>query len=332
MKYVFTILVSATILFSGCKTEEDFSGPSLNDLYGQFSIIEGLSISDENVDFAAGESTFFSATFSKNVEWKLKITGLESGATNEITGFSYLLDNSNSTWTGNASVLPLFKAEECAVELSFVNEVDTLRDTLSVVSPKIYEGFILSDFENGVNSGWNSFVQTGANMSFAIEESPTSAEGLHYFNIGGTVNWDWLIGLINMPGSAYGATHYALSENPANEFFNVMLYKPEELSNGLMLFQFREDDNLDGVYTNNAEDMFSVEIAMSENGWNLYSRKYSDLATLINGQPANPLGNGVHEPHKLIEVSVLFLANPTSGYANAYIDYITFTQGAPLEP
>jgi hypothetical protein len=142
MKYVFTILVSATILFSGCKTEEDFSGPSLNDLYGQFSIIEGLSISDENVDFAAGESTFFSATFSKNVEWKLKITGLESGATNEITGFSYLLDNSNSTWTGNASVLPLFKAEECAVELSFVNEVDTLRDTLSVVSPKIYEGFI----------------------------------------------------------------------------------------------------------------------------------------------------------------------------------------------
>jgi hypothetical protein len=332
MKYAIILLASFTLLFTGCQTEEDFSGPSLNDLYGQFSIVESLAISDESVDFAAGESTFFTATFSKNVEWKLKITGIESGATKEISGFSYLLDNTNATWTGNASILPLFKAEECAVELTFANEADTLRDTLEVVAPKIYEGFILSDFENGLNPGWNSFVQTGANMSFVIEESPTSAEGLHYFNIGGTVNWDWLIGLINMPGSAYGATHYALSENPANEFFNVMLYKPEELNNGLMLFQFREDDNLDGVYTDNTEDMFSMEIAMTEDGWNLYSSKYSDLPTLINGQPANPLGNGIYEPHKLLQVSVLFLANPTSGYANAYLDYITFTQGAPLEP
>lgn len=332
MKYAILVLLSITLLFVGCKTDEDFSGPSLNDLYGQFSIVEGLEISDENVDFAAGENTFFSATFSKNVDWKLKITGLESGAIKEITGFSYLLDNTNALWTGNTSSLPLFKAEECAVELTFVSEADTLRDTLEVMSPKIYEGFILSDFENGINPGWNSFVQTGANMSFAIEESQTSAEGSHFFNIGGTVNWDWLIGLINMPGSAYGNTHYPLSENPANEFFNVMLYKPEELNNGLMLFQFMEDDNLDGVYTANVEDMFSIEIAMSENGWNLYSSEYGSLQTLINGQPANPLGNGVHEPHKLIQVSMLFLANPTSGYANAYLDYITFTQGGPLEP
>jgi hypothetical protein len=146
------------------------------------------------------------------------------------------------------------------------------------------------------------------------------------------VNWDWLIGLINMPGTAYGDTHYPLSENPADEFFNVMLYKPEELNNGIMLFQFREDDNMDGVYTNNTEDMFSLEIAMTENGWNLYSSNYGDMPTLINGQPSNALGNGIHEPNKLIQVSVLFLANPASGYANAYLDYITFTQGAPLVP
>jgi hypothetical protein len=53
---------------------------------------------------------------------------------------------------------------------------------------------------------------------------------------------------------------------------------------------------------------------------------------LVNGQPAAPNGNGVREPNKLTQVNILFLANPASGYANARLDYMIFTEGEALQP
>jgi hypothetical protein len=53
---------------------------------------------------------------------------------------------------------------------------------------------------------------------------------------------------------------------------------------------------------------------------------------LVNGNPAAPNGNGLHEPHKLFQVSILFLANPASGYSESGLDYMIFTQGEPLRP
>ncbi|MFM9983879.1 MAG: hypothetical protein ACKVOK_01515 [Flavobacteriales bacterium] len=332
MKY--TIYLSSLILlvFAGCKTDDEFDGPALNDLYGQFAIVQGLSATNYDVDFSTGEQTTFESSFSKNIDWVLEIKGLQSGAVKRIEGFSNLLNVDNATWNGTTTDLPMFKQESCAVQLTFLSETDTLRDTLDVVGARINEGFVVSDFETGTNPGWNSFVQTGANMSFAVQSTIPAAQGNNYFNIGGTVNWDWLIGLINMPASAYGGTHYPLSENPELENFNVMIYKPEELSNGIMLFQFMEDDNLDGVFTTNVEDMFSLEVQMDKNGWGQYSINYADLQTLINGAPSADIGNGIREPHKLLQISVLFLANPASGYANAYLDYMIFTQNGILEP
>lgn len=332
MKYLSPIAFFSLLILSGCKTEDEFDGPSLNDLYGQFTVVQGLTATNYDIDFSAGESTTFEATFSKNIAWTLQIQGLQSGAVKKIEGFSNLLNTDNATWNGTTTDLPMFKAEECAVQLTFQNETDTLRDTVSVSAARINEGFLISDFESGTNPGWNSFVQSGANMSFAVQSAEQAAQGNNYFNIGGIVNWDWLIGLINMPATAYGAAHYPLSENPEIEYFNTMIYKPEELSNGIMLFQFMEDDNLDGVYTQGSEDMFSIEVHMDKNGWGQYGIQYADLATLINGQPSTDIGNGVREPHKLYQISALFLANPASGYANAYLDYIIFTQNGPLIP
>jgi len=115
-------------------------------------------------------------------------------------------------------------------------------------------------------------------------------------------------------------------------YFNTFLYKPENINNGLVLFQFREDDNGDGVYSTNQEDMFSLQITPSQNGWQHVFRKYDDLQTLVNGSEASPIGNGLHEPDKLLQVSVLFLANPASGYSQCLLDNVVFTEGGPLQP
>ena len=37
-------------------------------------------------------------------------------------------------WNGSPSQLPFFQEEECAIELSFENEIDTIRDTITIFS------------------------------------------------------------------------------------------------------------------------------------------------------------------------------------------------------
>lgn len=319
-------------LFQGCKTDDAFDGPSLNDLYGKFSVVQGLTASRYDIDFSTGQSTIFNASFSKNVAWTLQIKGLSSGAVKEITGFSNLLDASNAEWNGTTTQLPLFRIEDCAVQLTFENEVDTLRDTVHVIGTRVNEGFLLSDFEDGANSGWVTFAQSGANMSFGVQASDSAAQGNKYYNMAGVVDWDWLLGYLYLPASAYGASTFPLSSNPDEVYFNTMMYKQENLSNGILLFQFTEDDNGDGTYTSANEDMYSVQVTLTQNGWSQLSVKYSDLATLVNGSPATPAGNGVHEPNKVTQVNVLFLKNPTSGFCHTRLDYMLFTQGGPLVP
>ena len=326
------MLLITALAFQGCKVDEEFEGPSLTDLYGSFAILEEFDITDRSVNFSENETTTFTATFNKNVSWKLEIKGLSSGAIKEITGFSSQLDATNALWNGSTTVLPMFRPEECAVELTFANEADTLRDTLNVTGGRVHTGFLLSDFEAGFPTSWNTFVQSGANMSFIVQTNNNAAQGSRYYDMGGTVGWDWLKGLVNIPATAYGGTHFDLTSNPEGLFFNVMIYKPEEINNALVLFQFKEDDNLDGTYNTANEDLFAVEVSPSVNGWSLISANYADMVTLVNGQPAAPIGNGIREPHKLKEISVLFLANPTSGYSQSYMDYLIFTENGPLIP
>ncbi|MFM7813501.1 MAG: hypothetical protein ACKO66_03175 [Flavobacteriales bacterium] len=322
-----TLVMSMALL--GCKPESEFDGPSLNDYYGDFFIVNSLTISDDSLDLASGESAQINATFSKNLNLHLSIEGLSSGATYQYDGFTNVVD---LNWNGRATNLPMFHQETCVLQLTIDNQIDTLRDTLLILSERPAQGFVVADFENGLNPGWLPFVQSGANMSFVVSSSLPAGQGSRYYDMGGQVTWDWLIGMMDFPGSAYGAPHFPLSSNGNNIYFNTFLYKPENINNGLVLFQFREDDNGDGVYTTNQEDMFSLQITPSQNGWQHIYRKYDDLLTLVNGNEASPIGNGLHEPDKLLQVSVLFLANPASGYSQCLMDNIVFTEGGPLQP
>jgi len=338
-KYIITAL-TLMLLFTACEREDpDFLGPDLNDLFGELSVLEGLDISDRNVDFQNGENTVFSAVLSKQVDWELRVTGLESGAVKSITGFSSVLDASNANWNGSTTELPLFKDEQCAVELSF--PMDTLNsdadslllvDTLQVLSARPVEGTVIADFESGFNPGWNTFIQSGGNMSYVITDALTAAQGDRYYDMGGTVNWDWLTGLIDFPASAYDGDSFGLGIDPNDIYFNVMLNIPDTLDNTLVEFQFREDENQDGNFSS-GEDLYAFQLDRDIGpGWQLISMKYEDIITLENGQPADPAGNGIHEPDKLWQISVLVLAAPNSGYSQALMDFMVFTEGGPLRP
>ena len=326
MKKYFMFISLLLSLFS-CRKDEinQIDGPNLFDIYGDFSIVSGLTVSQPNVDFSAGENVFFSCELTKIVDWEIKITGQTSGAKKIISGTSKILNQENSTWLGSTTNLPMFKAELCDVMLTFSGESDTLYTTITVDQQKTNSGFVVADFETGWNSGWSTFIQSGGNMDFSIKADSNSPEKDNYYNVQGTVNWDWLIGLVDFNASAYGASVLPLTDNGDNLYFNALVYGEAGLPNTLGLFRFDEDDNNDGSFNELTEDQFTYEFPVDWVGWKLISIKYTDLV-------GNGNGGNVYNPNKINKVSFLHLANPSSGFAKSGLDYLIFTENEPLIP
>ena len=319
-------------VFVSCERDNLVEGPLLEELYGDFMILTPLESNTPEIDFSAGEDAYFTARFSLQAQWELKIIGKESGAVKVFTGISKELNISNTLWNGSTTIFPMFTTEECDVELRNDKDTNVLYTSIKVLGLKDNPGTLVADFEKGIQSGWVIFKQSGANMTFTVSDDTIAPQGQFYFDMGGEVTWDWLIGMIDFPASSYGNDGFGLNKNPENEYFNVIMFLPKGITNALVLFQFREDENGDGQFNESSEDMWSLELKTLEEGWQLISIKYSDLQALQNGQPTTPNGNGLHEPDKLWRLSTLMLADPSSGYSQTYMDYIIFTQGGPLEP
>jgi hypothetical protein len=332
LKFIVALIVLG-ITFSACRKDAPkFDGPSLEELNGGFSILDPFYVSRDSVDFSSGETVYFTCGMSKTSNWKIKITGQTSGAVKEITGTSKTIALNDAIWSGSTSQLPMFRNEICAIQLTFIGESDTIVDQVKITGVKSNSGYVIADFENGLNSGWTSFIQQGANMDFQIKTDNFAPQGDDYLNMAGTVNWDWLIGLINFKASADGFVTFPLNPNGNNLYFNAMVYGEPGLLNSIVLFQFQEDENGDGTFTASSDDQYDVEIKVDWVGWKLISIKYSDLVTLVNGAPSSPNGNQQHNPDKIKQINMLHLANPLSGPAKTKLDYIIFTENGPLNP
>ncbi|MCB9245057.1 MAG: hypothetical protein H6606_01390 [Flavobacteriales bacterium] len=327
------ILLGIFILaFTQCtRTEDPFEGPSMAEIYGEFAIMEDFAASTASIDFSTGQEMYFTARFSRMTSWKIEITSSGSGSRKIIEGRSRVLDASNASWDGSTTVFPVFKPGQCTAVLTVEADSSTHQASVNVTGGLIPGGKVVSDFETPIDPKWTLFVQTGANMSFKPESKIAAPVGAQYFDMGGAVAWDWLIGLFHVPQSAMGADGFDLPENADQVYFNVVLYRPDTLRNGFLLFRFSEDENGDGTFTEASEDQYAVEVHDMDPGWNIVSFKYADLQYLINGSPATPKGNGVKNPDKLNMLSCLLLADPSSGYAQVLMDYMVFTIGEPLK-
>ena len=67
MKYYITLSALILVLFSCHKKDSKIDGPSLEDLYGPFSVESPLAASLDSVDFASGETVYFTAYFQKHL-------------------------------------------------------------------------------------------------------------------------------------------------------------------------------------------------------------------------------------------------------------------------
>ena len=330
MKKLIYITLCLIVIISSCsKPDEFYDGPNLYDVYGDFEVYTSLEGSQINVDFESGETVYFTCELSKVVNWQLKITGSNSGAEKIITGTSRTLDEEVALWDGSTTNLPIFRVENCNVELSFLTEeTDTILTTsVFVTTPKLNDGFVITDFEEGWNPNWSTFVQSGTSMDFGIKLDGTAPQLARYYNMAGVVDWDWLTGMIDFNATAFGETTMPLSNNGDNLYFNAFVYGDPMYPNSRILFRFDEDENVDGTFDITSEDSFGYELIIDWSGWKHVSVKYSDILSANDSS-----GGGLHNPDKLNRVSVLHLADPNSGYAHSAIDYLTFTENEPLRP
>ena len=330
MKKLIYITLCLIVIISSCsKPDEFYDGPNLYDVYGDFEVYTSLEGSQINVDFESGETVYFTCELSKVVNWQLKITGSNSGAEKIITGTSRTLNEEVALWDGSTTNLPIFRVENCNVELSFLTEeTDTILTTsVFVTTPKLNAGFVITDFEEGWNPNWSTFVQSGTSMDFGIKLDGTAPQLARYYNMAGVVDWDWLTGMIDFNATAFGETTMPLSNNGDNLYFNAFVYGDPMYPNSRILFRFDEDENVDGTFDITSEDSFGYELIIDWSGWKHVSVKYSDILSANNAS-----GGGLHNPDKLNRVSVLHLADPNSGYAHSAIDYLIFTENEPLRP
>ena len=111
------IVLSLTSLFLSCERDVLFEGPSIETMLGPFELIQKFEVSNQNVDFYNGETTFY-AEFSKEVDWKVIVTGSESGAVKSITGRDISLFENNATWDGSTTSFPMLSKK--VVQLNYM--------------------------------------------------------------------------------------------------------------------------------------------------------------------------------------------------------------------
>ncbi len=330
--------------FYSC-TKIEFEGPSIENLYGDFEIIKSLETINKNPSFLNNEQVSFHCEFNKPVKWKIAILGLSTNAYKEITGFSEIIDSNTIIWRGGPSELPFFSAEECAIQLTFENEVDTIRDTINIVSTKSYEnGIWFEGFEDGLpDEGLVYYNTDGGGMTFSLgNDNPLL--GNYYFKMGGRVNWDWVLGNIDLPVNIND-----VSQNSDNLFINIgILSDLEDLHTGQFINILISEETVtpfNDNLSNNASDLFEstmevykMKIPVDWNGWKMKSLRYSDF------EPVSPNNQDINfnmNPNDIRAIRISCQACPSSAgnpicpenfgkNVRADIDHIIFTTNSSL--
>ena len=330
INFFYTAMILVLLGLSGCSHDtETFDGPSLVDRFGPFTSLNDLEVSQPTVDFAAGETVFFTASFNKNVNWVLEITGSESGSVKRIEGFSDGLDASNATWNGGTTNLPLFRDEVCNVILSIPEEPDFIgTETVETLSRRVFEGSLFSSFEEEL-SGVDLFVGNFEFELIAERRNDFPAEGDSYYVLEGTDNVvpNFFVGLVDIKASSTGNTYLEFPTTvPEDLFFNCFMLS-DAGPHGIAIIDFYVDRNDDGVFDQDQDQAFRVTPdydLSSWEGWLQISHAMSDT------------GITQEDLEKIVNIRLLLISDMNSQpnpplQVEFGIDYMIFTGGGPLD-
>lgn len=332
----YLLLLILAVSFVSCERENpDFLGGSLNDQFGQLSVLDSLKSNTPAFNFSVVSPRFFEAQWSKSLNWTLSVEGEQSGATKTFSGFSSKLDIDNASWDGAADDFPSFSQEPCLVTLTLTDTEDTIvmltNVSVSELKPLQDNMKVFADFEDGIPTNTIVFAQSGENMSFIVENGQ-AANGSAYYAMGGIVNWDYYIGSIKVPME----TEEYANVSPLLLYFNMAIKGGnvgEVPSNQFLKIYLREADG----------ERYSYEVnPVNWSDWQLLSIPYSDFV-LEAGE-----ANNAKDPGTINQVEVMCLSCPSGPVdiigggtpcpenmgltVKTDIDFIAFTQNESYKP
>jgi hypothetical protein len=328
----FSLLFLAIGFMTSCQHDTDVpDGPSLITQYGPFTLLEDLAKSQDQVDFANGESVFFTARFNKSVNWELTITGRTSGAVKVIEGLSSDLDAATASWNGSATEPPLFRAEMCDVQLLVPTEDSLLLTTeVEVLSGRNYDDAVtMVDFETDLGSSlfFGNF-EFELTAETGVRDDMIAGQGEKFYFFEGTdgVVDNFFCGLIRIDPAFQGNTYFALpSPDPSEVYFNTLIWH-DKTPHTIAVIQFFIDTNNDGVFTDGVDQskQLAGDFPLDHEGWKLFSHTMAET------------GMTEAEMAKIVTIQVLLISNknaqPTPPNPVRYgIDFMTLTSGQPLE-
>lgn len=330
-KYLILFFITA-VAVSGCEHDDTPEGPNLVDRFGPFRVDENLSADRDSANFSEGETITFSAEFNKNVNWIIKVEGMESGSVKFIERFSRVINEENGVWDGGTTELPLFREEACRVTLSVPEEDPDYGDTLMVnaIGTKVYDGNLVADFEAQAGGS----IQLG---DFEFELSPSSgrandvaaAQGEYFYRLAGTDNEsggptdNFFVGLAAILPSINGETYFQVpTTNPQNLYINhFLLGVGSQYTRAIVEIVFDTNDN--GEFNDGVDELVAWEVDPSYTGWRLQSRSL-DFPGVTNEKLEKIVAI------RLILISLNNLQPDPREEVEFGSDFIIFTQG-PLQ-
>lgn len=346
----FGLFVMSVMLFmTSCKRSSDdkeFLGERVVPAKSGFHVVmDEFTAAPASVNFATGGVTL-SAAFSDEVTWTLTLHGTTSGAVKKITQTSILL---NESWDGGSSNVFFFRTgEKVIAELSFMGTDLILRDTVTINTPKIYDGktfdgikmTLIDDFD-AVNRIAMTQVEKDLNDAQVVM-SPDTTIKMQELNA-------YLMSGIDVSKNGWcgGVSHSDMMAiklknkcpqvtDPEELYVNLYIYGTGQANSAvrLRLYEVDEDVNFVNsyVYKRDQNDAWEVTINVNWVGWKCISKKYSTF--IISKEPtAGGSGNKVKQPNRITGVDIALLSLPDAGASPAvYMDYLVFSEGGVFVP
>jgi hypothetical protein len=345
------LTLSLLVVLAGCRPDK-IEGPELQDIFGEFDVIETLSSDRDTVDFSLGQKVRFNAELTIRTDWTISIIGMTSGAKKEITGRDRSILDDVAVWDGTITFAPLFEAENCMTMMTFASYSDTLwGDTIYVesVRPEANIDVLISDFETA--GGWGSFAEAPATNQLATTpyfvQDPSSPTPSFIQVVAPEGSGHWRMTYLNQSsvficGTSMSATNS--SQTPAGTYFNVGTTNSQHVYLNMLVHGFgdgntrlsiglQEDDNLDGTYDRFTEGTYNREIIVDWLGWKVVSIRLDEFNLSTVAGFGNIDGTGVQNIDRIASIEYLLLAREgTTGFVGYGLDYCNFTRYTPWAP